>query len=118
MPLMNLDRLCATSRLATGRLLRDGTQPSGCESPGDNAYNYLLAASQLPSIWLRESPDPDADDAANDPTVVTKAHVESFQVWMIETRSASTALNKHKGLQQFFKFWWTRRRSTSRRWRA
>ncbi|MFC7529358.1 tyrosine-type recombinase/integrase, partial [Actinoplanes sp. GCM10030250] len=51
-----------------------------------------------------ESPDPDADDAAQDPTIVTKAHCESFQAWMIETRSASTALNKHKGLQQFFKY--------------
>jgi integrase/recombinase XerC len=30
--------------------------------------------------------------------------VEAFQVWMIETRSAATALNKHKGLQQFFKW--------------
>jgi integrase/recombinase XerC len=35
---------------------------------------------------------------------VRRAHVESFQAWMIETRSASTALNKHKGLQQFFKW--------------
>jgi integrase/recombinase XerC len=31
-------------------------------------------------------------------------HVEAFQAWMIETRSASTVLNKHKGLQQFFKW--------------
>ena len=30
--------------------------------------------------------------------------MESFQAWMISTRSASTALNKHKGLQQFFKW--------------
>jgi integrase len=30
--------------------------------------------------------------------------VEAFQAWMIETRSASTAVNKHKGLQQFFKW--------------
>ena len=30
--------------------------------------------------------------------------MEAFQAWMIETRSASTALNKHKGLQQFFKW--------------
>jgi integrase/recombinase XerC len=35
---------------------------------------------------------------------VTKAHVEAFQAWMIETRSASTALNKHKTLQQFFRW--------------
>jgi site-specific recombinase XerD len=36
--------------------------------------------------------------------VVTRAHVEAFQAWMIENRSAATALNKHKGLQQFFKW--------------
>lgn len=30
--------------------------------------------------------------------------MEAFQAWMITTRSASTALNKHKGLQQFFKW--------------
>jgi integrase/recombinase XerC len=30
--------------------------------------------------------------------------VEAFQAWVIETRSASTALNKHKALQQFFKW--------------
>lgn len=33
---------------------------------------------------------------------MTGAHIEVFQGWMIETRSASTALNKHKGLQPFF----------------
>lgn len=27
-----------------------------------------------------------------------------FQAWMIETRPASTALNKYKGLRQFFKW--------------
>ncbi len=36
--------------------------------------------------------------------MVTKAHIESFQAWMIETRSPPTALNKHKSLQQFFKY--------------
>src|SRR5881275_994686 len=50
------------------------------------------------------SPDPDADAAAEDPCEVSRAHVEAFQAWMLETRSASTALNKHKGLQQFFKW--------------
>jgi integrase/recombinase XerC len=52
----------------------------------------------------QESPDYDAREAAKDPTLVTKGHVESFQRWMIETRSASTALNKHKSLQQLFKY--------------
>ena len=49
-------------------------------------------------------PGPDADDAADDPATVTRAHVEAFPVWMIETRSASTALNKHECLRQFFRF--------------
>ncbi|MFI6133314.1 tyrosine-type recombinase/integrase [Micromonospora sp. NPDC051141] len=43
-------------------------------------------------------------DAAEDLCAVSRAHVEAFQAWMTETRSASTALNKHKGLQQFFKW--------------
>lgn len=67
-------------------------------------YNYLLAAAQLARYLGEYSPDPDAGDAAADPCEVTRAHVECFQGWMIQIRSASTALNKHKGLQQFFKW--------------
>jgi hypothetical protein len=59
------------------------------------------AVGPLPGQY---SPDPAADDAAEDPTDVTRAHVEAFQAWMIETRSASTALNKYKALHQFFKW--------------
>jgi site-specific recombinase XerD len=77
------------------RSLRSGNYPE------TTRYNYLLAATQL-AQYLGSVPD--ANHALEDPTVVTKAHVESFQAWMIETRSASTALNKHKGLQQFFKW--------------
>ncbi|WP_101440365.1 phage integrase N-terminal SAM-like domain-containing protein [Amycolatopsis echigonensis] len=33
-----------------------------------------------------------------------RKHVESFIAWMIQTRSASTALNKYKALQQFFNY--------------
>jgi site-specific recombinase XerD len=80
------------------RSLRSGNFPE------TTRYNYLLAAAQLGRYLAEYSPDPDADDAAADPAVVTRAHVEAFQAWMIETRSASTALNKHKGLQQFFKW--------------
>jgi hypothetical protein len=36
------------------------------------------------------SPNPDAGDMAEDPCEVTRAHVEAFQAWMIEARSAST----------------------------
>ena len=38
------------------------------------------------------------------PTAVTRRHIEAFQTWMVQTRSAATALNKHKALQQFFKW--------------
>ncbi|WP_229075026.1 tyrosine-type recombinase/integrase [Actinoplanes sp. DH11] len=106
MPLLNLDRLC--EGLEKGdwagflkdwdRTLRAGNHPE------TTRYNYLLAAAQLARYLGEESPDPDADDAAQDPTLVTKAHCESFQAWMIQTRSPATALNKHKGLQQFFKY--------------
>ncbi|MEU5693322.1 hypothetical protein [Actinosynnema sp. NPDC020468] len=49
-------------------------------------------------------PDPESDEAAEDPGSVGRAHVEHFQAWMVETRSGATALNKHKGLQQFFRW--------------
>ena len=65
------------------------------------ARRYLLAAAQLGRFLTEHSPDPDADAAADDPCAVTRGHVEAFQAWMIDTRSASTALNKHKELQQF-----------------
>ncbi|MET8090801.1 tyrosine-type recombinase/integrase [Micromonospora sp. NPDC005220] len=80
------------------RSLRAGNYPE------TTRYNYLLAAAQLGRYLGELSPDPDADDAAGDPCAVTRAHVAAFQAWMIDTRSASTALNKHKGLQQFFKW--------------
>ncbi len=72
--------------------------------PATTRYNYILAAAQLGRYLAEHSPDSDADTAAADPCDVTRGHVESFQAWMIETRSASTALNKHEGLQQFFKW--------------
>jgi integrase len=72
--------------------------------PATTRYNYLLAAAQLGRYLAEHSTDPDADAAAGDPCDVSRGHVESFQAWMIESRSASTALNKHKGLQQFFKW--------------
>jgi site-specific recombinase XerD len=80
------------------RTLRAGNYPA------TTRYNYLLAAAQLGRYLAEHSPDSDSDAAADNPCAVTRAHVESFQAWMIETRSASTALNKHKGLQQFFRW--------------
>ncbi|WP_412745998.1 tyrosine-type recombinase/integrase [Krasilnikovia sp. MM14-A1004] len=103
---MNLDRMCEDLEAGDwAGFLKDWDRSlRAANHPETTRYNYLLAASQLAKYLATESPDPDADDAVKDPTVVTKAHVESFQAWMIETRSASTALNKHKGLQQFFKY--------------
>jgi integrase/recombinase XerC len=105
MPLLDLQKLTVgLSRTWTGflrdwdRSLRSGNYPE------TTRYNYLLAAAQLARYLAEYSPDPDADAAAGDPCAVTRAHVEAFQAWMIETRSASTALNKHKGLKQFFKW--------------
>ncbi|GAA1422545.1 tyrosine-type recombinase/integrase [Catellatospora coxensis] len=72
--------------------------------PDTTRYNYVLAAAQLARYLKEHSPDFESDAAADDPTQVTKRHVEAFQAWVIETRSASTALNKHKSLQQFFKW--------------
>jgi site-specific recombinase XerD len=72
--------------------------------PKTTRYNYLLAASQLAHYLAANIPSLDAEAAAEDPTEVRKDHIESFQAWMIETRSAATALNKHKSLQQFFKW--------------
>lgn len=105
MPLLDLHKLTVgLSRTWAGylrdwdRSLRSGNYPE------TTRYNYLLAAAQLGRYLAEYSPDPDANTAADDPCEVTRAHVEAFQAWMIETRSASTALNKHKGLQQFFKW--------------
>ncbi|MFB9909651.1 phage integrase N-terminal SAM-like domain-containing protein [Allokutzneria oryzae] len=103
MPLLDLDTLTAdVSHIWVG-FLRDWDRSlRSANYPETTRYNYLLAAVQLARFLAEHSPDPDAD--AEDPTEITKAHVESFQAWMIETRSAATALNKHKGLQQFFKW--------------
>jgi hypothetical protein len=71
---------------------------------GDAAW-VPVTIGQGPARYLKEhSPDVESVAAADDPTQVTKRHVEAFQGWVIETWSASTALNKHKGLQQFFKW--------------
>src|SRR6476469_1478074 len=105
MPLFKIEKL--TDGLSTdwSGFLRDWDRSLRAGNyPETTRYNYLLAAAQLARYLAEKSPDPDADDAAQDPTVVTKSHVESFQAWMIETRSAATALNKHKSLQQFCKY--------------
>ncbi|GAA3783231.1 hypothetical protein GCM10022225_84380 [Plantactinospora mayteni] len=79
------------------RTLRSGNYPS------TTRYNYLLAVAQL-GRYLADDSQRDAGEAAGTPTAVTRRHVEDFQAWMITTRSPATALNKHKALQQFFKW--------------
>ena len=76
------------------RSLRSGNYPL------TTRYNYLLAAVQLARYLVDHQPD---GQAAHTPTAVTRQQIEAFQAWMVETRCASTALNKHKALQQFFK---------------
>jgi integrase/recombinase XerC len=101
MPLLKIDKLTEGLAQDWSGFLRDWDRSLRAGNyPATTRYNYLLAAAQLARYLAEHSPDPDADD----PTAVTKAHVEAFQAWMIETRSASTALNKHKGLQQFFRW--------------
>jgi site-specific recombinase XerD len=80
------------------RTLRAGNYPE------TTRYNYLLAATQLARYLTEGSGERDAAEAAASPAAVDKGHVEEFQTWMIHSRSPATALNKHKGLQQFFKW--------------
>ncbi|MFE9748228.1 tyrosine-type recombinase/integrase [Saccharothrix saharensis] len=73
--------------------------------PETTRYNYILAVSQLARYLADLPPGHGKESAAvDDPAEVRKYHIELFQAWMIDTRSASTALNKHKALQQFFKW--------------
>ncbi|MFD9701497.1 tyrosine-type recombinase/integrase [Lentzea sp. NPDC059081] len=105
MPLLDLNKLSiGLSKTWTGYLRDWDRTLRSASHPETTRYNYLLAAAQLARYLAEYSPDPDADDAADDPCEVTRAHIEFFQAWMIETRSGATALNKHKGLQQFFKW--------------
>jgi site-specific recombinase XerD len=101
----DLERLVTGLPRPWGNFLRDWDRSlrSG-NYPQTTRYNYVLAASQLARYLSGLSSELEAEDAAGDPTEVRKEHVEAFQAWMIETRSASTALNKHKCLQQFFKW--------------
>jgi hypothetical protein len=98
MPLLDLDEITAGPSTARLGFLRDGVWDRSMRSgncPETTRYNDLPAAAQLGRYLGEYSPDPDADAAAKDPVEVTRAHVEAFQAWMNETRSASTALNKH-----------------------
>jgi integrase/recombinase XerC len=99
MALLDLDRL--TDGLGEGPwgvLLRDWESSlRAANHPETTRYNYLLAAAQFARFLADSSGD-------WDPAAVQRKHVEAFQISMIETRSAATALNKHKALQQFFRW--------------
>ncbi|MFC9913321.1 phage integrase N-terminal SAM-like domain-containing protein [Streptomyces sp. NPDC127197] len=98
MPLLDLEKMTAGLSKTWSGFLRDWDRSLRAGNyPETTRYNYLLAAAQLARFLREYSPDPDADAAAGDPVEVTRAHVEAFQAWMIETRSASTALKQAQG---------------------
>lgn len=99
-----LRRVVGSAAVGWVLLLRDWDRSLRAGNyPATTRYNYLLAAAQF-AQYLGTVTDDAFVDAAADPAAVRRLHVEDFQVWMIETRSAATALNKHKALQQFFKW--------------
>ncbi|MCK2241842.1 MULTISPECIES: tyrosine-type recombinase/integrase [unclassified Crossiella] len=100
-----LERLAASLPKMWASFLRDWDRTLRAGNyPATTRYNYLLAAVQLARYLAEYAAEVEAHDAAEDPTAVRKEHVEAFQAWMIKTRSPATALNKHKGLKQFFKW--------------
>jgi integrase/recombinase XerC len=103
---LDLQKVCRGLTPAWFDYLRDWDRTlRGGNYPETTRYNYLLAAAQLGRYLIDNADELQAGEAAAaDPTEVGRGHVEEFQAWMVATRSASTALNKHKGLQQFFKW--------------
>jgi integrase/recombinase XerC len=105
MPLFNLNSLCVGLEGDWAGFIRDWDRTlRAANRPETTRYNYLLAVAQLARYLRSDESEYQGSGAALDPSAVKKRHVEAFQSWMIETRSASTALNKHKSLQQFFKW--------------
>jgi integrase/recombinase XerC len=80
------------------RSLRSGNYPQ------TTRYNYLLAAAQLGGYLADLVAAGGRVEPAQTPVAVSRRDIEDFQAWMVRTRSPSTALNKHKALQQFFKW--------------
>ncbi|WP_460959159.1 tyrosine-type recombinase/integrase [Parasphingorhabdus pacifica] len=99
---MDIERLSAGLASSWCWLIRDWERSlRSTGHPKTTRYNYVLAVVQLGRYIADRMPD---SAEADDPVDVSRADVESFQAWMIETRSAATALNKHKCLQQFFRW--------------
>jgi site-specific recombinase XerD len=102
---LDLQKACRGLTPAWFDYLRDWDRTlRGGNYPETTRYNYLLAATQFGRYLIDNTDELEAGEAAADPTEVERGHIEEFQAWMVQTRSASTALNKHKGLQQFFKW--------------
>jgi len=66
-----------------------------CATTSRWSTRYLLAAVQLAGYLVAEDPD---SAGARGPGLVTRRQVVAFQAWMVESRSAGTALNKYKGV--------------------
>ncbi|MCA1194148.1 phage integrase N-terminal SAM-like domain-containing protein [Saccharopolyspora sp. 6V] len=72
------------------------------QPPGDHPPQ--LPAGRHPARPLRRRALPRRRRRRRCPAENTTADIEAFQAGIIETRSASTAVNKHKCLHQFFKW--------------
>jgi integrase len=98
---MGIARLLAgVSSTVWSGLLRDWDRTLRAKNhPLTTRYIYLLAAAQLAGYLRLEDP---GSGGARDPAAVTRKQLVGFQAWMVESRSAATALNKHKSLQRFF----------------
>jgi site-specific recombinase XerD len=58
---------------------------------------YLASVEQLVQFLEQQG-------MPSEPSSITREHVEAFVLHLLETRSASTASNRFRSLQQFFKF--------------
>jgi len=94
---LKIEGLLASVRAeAWALLLRDWDRSLRAGShPETTRYNYVLGGSQLAAYLGEQALE---TDAALDPTLVDGRQVVAFQAWVIETRSASTGLNKYKAL--------------------
>ncbi|WP_233584025.1 hypothetical protein [Micromonospora sp. CV4] len=81
MALLDLNKLTADLSSTWAGYLRDWDRMLRAGNyPETTRYNYLLAAGQLARYLAEHSPDPDAADAAKDPTEVTRGHADGFGV--------------------------------------
>ncbi|GAA1068241.1 MULTISPECIES: tyrosine-type recombinase/integrase [Streptomyces violaceusniger group] len=103
MQLLDLDKITLGMSGAWAGFLRDWDRTLRAGNyPETTRYNYLLAVAQLARYLGGRGSG--GEEGTHDPLNVTKPQIEAFQAWMISSRSASTAVNKHKALQQFFKW--------------